>query len=157
MPKYSVAAAAFTSPITTADTAILVRADGAGDEAEIVELLMTGSGTTTAADTQHRAAAYFNDGVSTGTAGSNPTPEAFQQTAQAARCLAGIAYTAEPTAINTVALVQFGFNQRGGMRWAVPRGEGIRIHNADTEDAIVWTVVSSAAGVVDAMVHFWEP
>lgn len=157
MPKYSVDATGFTTPTGTADTAVLVRADGAGDDAEIVELLMSGSGVTAAADTQHRAACYFNDGTTTGTAGSNPTPELWQQTAQAARCLAGIKYTVEPTAINTVATVLFGFNQRGGLRWAVPRGEGIRIHNADTEDAIVWTVVSSAAGAIDAHVHWWEP
>lgn len=157
MPKYSVDFTAFTTPTGTADTAASVRADGAGDEAEIVELLMTGSGTTAAADTQHRAAAYFWDGTTTGTAGSSPTPELFQQTAQAARCAAAIEYTAEPTNINTVALVLFGFNQRGGMRWAVPRGEGIRIHNADTEDGIVWTVVSAAAGAVDGHIHWWEP
>lgn len=156
MPKYGVSAAAFTSPITTADTAILVHANAAGEQAEVVELIMTGSGTTAAADTQHRAAAYFHDGSTAGTAGSNPTPEKFADGSVAAACLAGIAYTAEPTNINTVALLQFGFNQRGGMRWAVPQGEGIKCMNSFTEKGLVWTVVSSAAGVVDANMHWWE-
>lgn len=156
MPKYGVNAGDFTTPTTTADTAILVHANAAGERAEIVELIMTGSGITAAADTQHTAASYFNDGTTAGTAGSNPTPEKFSDGTPAAGCLAGIKYTAEPTNINTVAHVQFGFNQRGGMRWAVPQGEGIFIQNLATEKAICWTVVSQAAGKVDAAVHWWE-
>jgi hypothetical protein len=49
-----------------------------------------------------------------------------------------------------------GFNQRGGNRWGVPQGEGIKINNAFTEKALGWRVISSAAGKVDANVHFWE-
>lgn len=156
MPKYGVGADDFTTPTGTADTAILVHANAAGERAEIVELIMTGSGVTAAADTQHRAACYFGDGTTAGTAGSNPTPEKFSDGTQAAACLAGIKYTAEPTNINAVAHVSFGFNQRGGMRWAVPQGEGIFIQNLATEKAVLWTVVSQAAGKVDAHVHWWE-
>lgn len=156
MPKFAVNANNFTTPTGTADTAVLVHANAAGERAEIVELIMTGSGTTAAADTQHRAACFFADGTTAGTAGSNPTPEKFSDGSVAANCLAGIAYTAEPTNINTVSHVSFGFNQRGGMRWAVPQGEGIFIQNLATEKAIVWTVVSQAAGAVDAQVHWWE-
>jgi hypothetical protein len=156
MPKYGVSAAAFTTPTGTADTAILVHANAAGEQCEIVELIMTGSGSTGAADTQHRAAAYYHDGTTAGTAGSNPTPEKFADGSAAAACLAGIAYTAEPTNINTVAILQFGFNQRGGMRYAVPQGEGIKCMNSFTEKGVVWTVVSSVSGSIDANMHWWE-
>lgn len=156
MPKYAVIADDFTTPTGTADTAILVHANAAGERAEIVELIMTGSGVTAAADTQHRATAQFGDGTTAGTAGSNPTPEKFSDGTQPASCLAGIKYTAEPTNINSVPHVAFGFNQRGGMRWAVPQGEGIFIQNLATEKALLWLVVSSAAGKVDANVHWWE-
>ena len=86
----------------------------------------------------------------------SPATGPCRHSSVAAACLAGIAYTAEPTNINTVALLQFGFNQRGGMRWAVPQGEGIKCMNSFTEKGLVWTVVSSAAGVVDANMHWWE-
>jgi hypothetical protein len=69
---------------------------------------------------------------------------------------ADIDYTAEPTNINTVALVSAGFNSRGGFFWAVPQGEGIRIQGGLTEDGLVWTVDSQAAAATDAHVHWWE-
>ena len=126
MPKFGVDAVAFTSPITTADTAISITM-GAAARAEVVELIMTGSGTTAAADTQHRASSRFCDFSTAGTPGASPTPELFDSGVAAAAAAADTAYTAEPTNINTVSHVAFGFNQRGGMRWAVPRGEGINV------------------------------
>ena len=154
MPKFGVDAVAFTSPITTADTAISITM-GAAARAEVVELIMTGSGTTAAADTQHRASSRFCDFTTAGTPGASPTPELFDS-GVAAAAAADTAYTAEPTNINTVSHVAFGFNQRGGMRWAVPRGEGINVQGGLTEDGLVFTVVSSAAGVVDSCMQWWE-
>lgn len=158
MPKYGISAPDFTTS-TSVTTALYLHANAAGERAEIVELTMTGSGTTAAADTQHRAIALPSTGGTAGTAGSNPTPTLFAGSggSVAANCLAGAAYTAEPATYSTnTALVQFGFNQRGGMRWAVPQGEGVPINNAFTEKALGWRVISSAAGKVDANIHFWE-
>jgi len=155
MNKYGVDAPDFTSPTTTADTVISIEA-AASEMAEIVELIMTGSGTTTAADTQHHAAGKFCDFTTAGTSGSTPTPEPMGNTGTATMA-AAIAYTAEPTNINTVAPISFGFNQRGGMRWAVPKGEGTWVLGGATEDGFCWTVVSVAAGKVDAAIHWWEP
>lgn len=155
MAKFSVDAADFTSPITTADTAISITM-GAAARAEVVELCMTGSGTTAAADTQHRASSRFCDFTTAGTPGSSPTAEIWDTGAPAADAAVDIAYTAEPTNINSVSHVMFGFNQRGGMRWAVPRGEGINVQGGLTEDGLVFTVVSSAAGKVDANMVWWE-
>ena len=155
MPKFGVDTADFTSPITTADTAISITM-GAAARAEVVELTMTGSGTTAAADTQHRASSRFCDFTTAGTPGASPTPELFDSGVAAAAAAADTAYTAEPTNINTVSHVAFGFNQRGGMRWAVPKGEGVSVQGGLTEDGLIFMVVSSAAGKVDAYMHWWE-
>jgi hypothetical protein len=155
MGKYSLHSDNFTTPTGTADTAISIEM-GASERAEIVELIMTGAGATAAADTQHSAAGYYCDFTGAGTAGSSPTPEVLTQGGPAAGAAGDIEYTVEPTNINTVAAVFFGFNQRGGMRWAVPRGEGVRVQGGLTEDGFCWTVVSQAAGAVDSMMHWWE-
>lgn len=158
MPKYGMSAVDMTTA-TSVLTALYLHANAAGERAEIVELIMTGSGTTAAADTQHRATALASTAGASGTAGSTPVPSPFggSGSSVAALCLAGAAYSAEPTTYSTAtALVAFGFNQRGGMRWAVPQGEGVCINNAFTEKALGWRVISSAAGKIDADMHFWE-
>lgn len=155
MGKYSVDARNFLTPTTPADTAISITM-GAAERAEIVELIMTGAGETAAADTQHTALGVFCDFSTAGTPGSSPTPELLTQGTAVAGAEADTAYTAEPTNLNTVAAVTFGFNQRGGMRWAVPRGEGVVSQGGLTEDGFCWQVVSIAAGRVDAMMHWWE-
>ena len=153
MAKYALSTISFASPTTTADTAISIECDSA--PAEVVELIMTGSGTDAAADTQHTADARYCDFASTGTATST-TPEPMASHVAAAAANGDIVYTAEATNINAVGVVTFGFNQRGGMRWAVPRGDGVVVVNALTEDGLVWTVVAQAAGAVDATMQWWE-
>lgn len=157
MPKYGVTAGDFTTS-TSSLTVLYVHANAAGEKAEIVELIMTGSGITAPADTQHRATALHSSAATAGTAGSNPTPALWAGSGSqvAANCLAGAAYSAEPTTYSSNVLVMISFNQRGGNRWGVPQGEGIPINNAFTEKAVGWRVISSAAGKVDANVHFWE-
>lgn len=157
MAKYGAHVANFTSPITTADTAIAVSPDATGERAEVVYLSMTGSGTATAADRQHRANLVMSTnglGTSVSTA---VTPEQFNQASRAATALCCTAFTTEPAVLGAVALVSFGFNQRGGMPWGVPQGEGIVIDNNQTERSVAWTVVSDAAGAIDANMHWWEP
>ena len=156
MGKYGVDFSNFTTPTTTPDTALAIVA-ATGEESEIIELLMTGSGVAAAADRQHTAGVQFYDGTTAGTAGSSPTPELFDQRSNAADMTASIEFTAEPTNINAVKILAFGFNQRGGMRWAVPRGEGIKVRGDDTEDNLSFNVVSDAAGAVDGCCHFHEP
>ena len=155
MGKYAVSSDNFTSPTGTPDTAISIEV-GASESAEIVEMIMTGSGTAAPADISHRAQGFFCDFSTAGTPGSSPTPELMRQGSRIAGAAAAIEYTAEPTAINTVSPVSFGFNQRGGMRWAVPRGEGARCQGGLTEDGFLWTVVSNAAGAVDSNIQWWE-
>jgi hypothetical protein len=71
--------------------------------------------------------------------------------------LAVVEFSAEPTTVGSVYPVLFGFNQRSGLRWAVPRGEGVVFRNADTQIGMVWQVLSDAAGAVDSHAHWWEP
>lgn len=154
MPKYGITTNDFTTS-TTILTALGMFANATGEQAEIVELIMTGSGSTAAADTQHRATAntctFGATGVST-----SLTPEPFLDGSLAANLTCGAAYGTEPTAYSSQPVMVFGFNQRGGMRWAVPQGEGIRVNNAFTEKGVGWRVASSAAGKIDATAHFWE-
>ena len=88
---------------------------------------------------------------------TDTTPTKFDEASAAATLLATILYTAQPTVIDTVHDVMFGFNQRGGMRWAVPKGDGIFVNGDETKLAYIWQVISSAAGKVDANMHWWEP
>ena len=157
MSKFGAHVANFTTPITTADTAIAVTANATGERGEVVYLSMTGSGTATAADRQHRALLFSNTddlGTSVSTA---VTPEQFDQASRAALFVCCTAFTTEPATLGTVALVAFGFNQRGGMPWGVPQGEGIKVDANQTESGVAWAVVSDAAGAIDANMHWWEP
>ena len=155
MGKYGIHALDHTTANGTIYPAIgLVAA--AGERGEVVELSMYGSGTTAPADRQHTATAAKMDGTGAGTK-TDTTPEKFEEASAAATLLSSILYTAVPTNVNVVYPIAFGFNQRGGMRWAVPRGEGMFINGDETELAIAWQVESDAAGKVDANAHWWEP
>lgn len=156
MPKYAVSLSSASGSTSAKKTMIGLDANATGENFEVVEAIMTGSGGATAADNQHVAGGYACSFAGTGTS-TGITPEPFYQQAPASSILAGVNYSAEPTSYSAVAHILFGFNQRGGMRWAVPQGEGIRFHNAVEESGFGWTVLGgSAAGVVDATVHYWE-
>lgn len=155
MGKYGVFFNAFATT-TSAKTAVGLNANGAGEEGECIELLMTGSGSAAAADRQHRAQCAKCTFATAGT-GTSTTPEPFNENAPAARVAASIEYSAEPTVVGSVFPILYGFNQRGGMRWAVPQGEGIRFNNDRTNKGLVFQVLSDAAGEVDGHGHWWEP
>ena len=156
MPKYSLAYDLYT---TTTSLRSVVGAYMLTDntrQAQIVEVIMTGSGATTPADTAHRCSlvgyTFGATGVST-----TSTPIPWNPSASAAAGNYGTNYSTEPTTISAMRAVTFGFNQRGGMRWAVPQGEGYNTANAGaTEKGVTVTVISSAAGVVDGSMHFWQ-
>ena len=158
MGKYGVTFDNFSTAAGNAyKTAVSLLADGTGETCEIIELIMTGAGIAAAADRQHTARVVKADPTGNGT-GTAFTPEPFDEISNAARIAATVEFSAEPAAVlGTVYPLLWGFNQRGGMRWAVPRGEGLVIHNANTENAVFFGVLSDAAGAVDGAVHFWEP
>lgn len=154
MGKFAMSVSGFTTS-TGLTTAMGVGSNTSGQAAEIVEVVMTGSGGDTAVDTQHR----FNGTVMTlATTGvsTTATPEPFHQNARASQMLAGTVFTTEPTVYSSQPTLVFGFNQRGGMRWAVPQGEGIYIVGGKDDDGFGARIISVAAGKADGHMHFWE-
>ena len=142
--------ATLTSPKTAA------KIIGASAKAfECVEINMFGGGQTAAADTQHEAQVGFLSNGGTGTVGSSPTPEPMEQGSNASDLTAGVNYSAEPTTYGTV-IPLFTFNQRGGMRWAVPRTEGFKTNGAATNLSFGTRVDSQVAGVVSGNLMWWE-
>ena len=153
--KYGMYADNFASA-TTAKTAALVWPDGAAETVEFVELTMTGTGQAAVADTPHTARFVRCSAGSVGTAGAAQTPEPFEGT-RASLSSCSIEYSNEPTTKATVYPVHFGFNSRGGLRWSVPKGEGVVCRGSDTNIKGIWEVIAQAAGAIDANVHFYEP
>lgn len=156
MAKYGVSFGGFATTTSILTALKLVTATKV--PVEIVELAMYGSGTVAPADIQHEAtlAAVSAAGAGTGTA-SPPTPEPFGPNKQAAASSSILwKMTAEPTTYATVFPVLFSFNQRGGMRWAVPRGEGVGSIFENTQMHEGFRIRSSAVGTVDGHMHWWE-
>ena len=154
MPKFGAFFNAFATT-TTAKTALALHANGTGEWFELIELLMSGDGSVTAADRQHRAQLAKCTFGAAGT-GTTITAEPFDDFAAAGRVLAVGEYSAEPTTVGTVFPILWGFNQRGGMRWAVPQGEGVKVYNPNTNKGVVFQVLSDAAGAVDGHGNWWE-
>jgi hypothetical protein len=152
--KFAISVAAFTTS-TSLTTAMGVGPNAAGETGEVVEVVMTGSGTTTAADTQHRCNGSYLTLATTGVS-TTATPEPFHQGARASQFLAGHTYTTEPTSYSAQPSILFGFNQRGGMRWAVPQGEGLVMIGGFDDEGVGIRTISAAAGAVDGHLHFWE-
>ncbi len=154
MGKYSCFFTAFTTA-TTAKSAIGLHANGAGEWFELLEVMMTGSGTAATSDAQHRATVAKCTFATAGT-GTVVTAEPLDDFANASRILATRSFSAEPTTVGATPAVVFGFNQRGGMRWAQLRGDGITMYNANTNKGVVVQVQSNTAGEVDGHAHWYE-
>lgn len=156
MGKYAVNFLDHTTSTSATTAAALIFA--AGEMGEVVEFVMTGSGTTTAADTQHTALGAFFDNTCTGTYTAR-TAQPLNPIMNASKATSRVNYSSEPLAFDANEYVlTFGFNQRGGMRWAVPLGEGIVIHgDTAADDAFAAQVDSVAAGKVDGMLQWNEP
>lgn len=155
MPKFGVSAGSFAT--TTSVLTVLKLVSVTKFPAQIVELHGYGAGIVAPADIQHQmtASAVSAAGAGTGTA-SPPTPEPMGQNKTAAASTILWKMTVEPTTYATVFPVLISFNQRGGMRWAVPQGEGFGNTFEQTNMHIGWRVQSSAVGTIDAAMQFWE-
>jgi hypothetical protein len=155
MPKYAISFANQTSSTSNKSILGAYMLTTATCFGEIVECIVTGSGSAAAADIQSRAQLV---GVTFGATGVSTTitPVAFANGVTAAVGNYGSNYSTEPTTTSAVVPVVFGFNQRGGMRWAVPQGEGYKMHaDGGTERGATIQTLASAAGNLDASMHFW--
>lgn len=153
MARFSLTFPAFATT-TSSKTLFTIHADAAGEEAEIQELIVTGSGSTTPADTGHRATIQRLDATGAGTSTAQ-TPGKLDARSGAATLVGAVNYSAEPTAYLLTEILTLGFNQRGGMRWAVPKGQGILVSNAVGGVKGGVKLISSAAGAVDGSL-IWE-
>ncbi len=155
MPKYAITFNAQTTATSLKSILGAYMVTSVAAQAEIVECIWTGGGDAAAADIQHRGSLNSFTFGATG-ASTSIVPIPFSNSAAAASGNYGTNYTIEPTTINAVYALVVGFNQRGGMRWAVPQGEGFKISNPLTEKGATMGTKSSAAGTVDATLHFWQ-
>jgi hypothetical protein len=155
MAKYGVSFGAFTTSTSILTALKLVTI--AAKPYEVVEAGMYGAGSVAPADIQHECTGAFVSaaGAGTGTA-SPPTPEPMAKSSAAASCSILWKMSAEPTTYATVFPVLFSFNQRGGMRWAVPQGEGLANQFENSQMHFGLRVRSNAAGSVDGMINWWE-
>jgi hypothetical protein len=155
MAKYGVSFGAFAT--TTSILTALKFVSATKFPFEVVELGMYGSGSVAPADIQHEATAAFVSaaGAGTGTA-SPPLGEPMSKSSPAASTTILWKMSVEPTTYATVFPVLFSFNQRGGMRWAVPQGEGLADTFEQTQMHLGFRVRSSAVGTVDGMGNWWE-
>lgn len=154
MAKFWIGFSEFTTSTTPLTAMKLI---GASAKAfEICEVGCYGGGQTAAADTQHEIQMGCLSNAGAGTPGTSPTPEKVEQYGTASGLTAGTAYTAEPTTYTTNVFPLFTFNQRAGMRWAVPRGDGMRASGADTYLSAGVRVDSSAAGKISGNMFWWE-
>lgn len=153
MPKFAIGAP--NDDTTTGQTTSLTaHANATGEQGECIEAIATGS-EAAAADRQHTAGLLGSDGAGQGT-GTAETPEPFNSNsaASAMACLSDCG--TEPTVMAVNDWVTYGFNQRGGMRWAVPRGEGAFFGHDFAEDTLNLRIISDAAGNINTNIHWWE-
>lgn len=161
MAKYGVTFVNQTTSASSPGKSIAGGAPGATltRQCEIVEVIATGSGVVAPADLQHSLAALYNTQGAPGTSTAY-TPSPFSaNAANAAKTVWGVNFSAEPTTqdARTLSPLTYGFNQRGGMRWAVPQGEGIMLVGTAAKNGISFPILSSSAGACDCTVMFWEP
>lgn len=154
MGKFAISVSGFTTS-TTVTTSLATAPNAAGETGEVVEAVMTGSGGHAAVDVQHRCQVTFCTFGATGVS-TTVTPEPFHQGTRASQFIAGATFTTEPSSYSGQPSINFGFNQRGGMRWAVPQGEGLILIGGFDDEGVGLRVLSSGAGNVDGHMHFWE-
>jgi len=138
----------------TTSVGISVGEGTAGKIAEITEIITTGAGNVAPADRMHRCYGGYSD--TTAGSGTTPTITAWGQPQTASALTAIVAASVALTVLDTAYPIIYGFNQRGGMRFSVPQGEGLTIAGGATKNRFVTQIISDAAGNVDQMMAWWE-
>ena len=154
MPKFGAHASNFVTT-TGVKTALMAWALS-NRRAEIIELLMTGSGLAAVADTPHQATAAFASTTLVGV-GTTITAEKMdgQGAAAIGTCITS-AFSSEPTTYASVFSVAFGFNTRGGNKFSVPQGEGLKVDSGASNNRLGWRAQGQAPGAIDAQLQGWE-
>jgi hypothetical protein len=154
MSRFECGYSNFTTSTAAKTAAKLIGA--AAKSWEIYESGMYGSGLAAPADIQHQCIMAFSTNGGAGSGGTSPTPEPIIQNETVSALTTTVTYTSEPTTYTTNQFALFSFNQRGGMRWAVPIGMGFQANGASTQLSMGQLVKSSAAGAIDGVLQWAE-
>jgi hypothetical protein len=142
----------FPTSSTTVRTALKL-AGQSGRQFEVNWIFMGGGAATNPQDFMYQCQVGWISNATIGTPGSVTTPIKLDYTAQAATNSCGIAYTAEPTAYDSYVVPLFSHNQRGGMIFQVPPGDGF-ISDPASAYGFGVRVLSNTPGNIDASMKF---
>ena len=123
--------------------------------AEIIEMVVTGAGLSAVADTPHQASGAYASTTLVGV-GTTTTPEKFAQGSAVANSCTTTNFTQEPTTYGAVFPVMWGFNTRGGNKFSVPQGEGVKVDSGATQNRFGLRARGQQAGSVDMEMQFVE-
>ena len=127
----------------------------AGKQYEITEVIGNGAGQANPADIQHEIWASFCNTAGAGTS-TIYVPKKKDSASGVSVHSASVEFTAEPTTYATSNDTLFSFNQRGGMRYAVPEGYGFKNQGGAANFCFGMRVLSSSAGFIDGSIHWIE-
>lgn len=144
------------SPTSTTAKTFMKIAGQSGKNFEVVYIYMGLAGASGPGDFQHQVNVGWINNATIGTPGSVTAPIRMSYAGPTSVLSVGVAYTAEPTAYDAFIPPLMGFNQRGGVQFSVPRGEGFITDPASAMGFGV-RVLSNTPGNVDGAIMFWEP
>jgi len=156
MPKFGVPI--LNMAVTTTLKGAIALTTVAGARAEIIESMSFGAGTSAPADVQIALIHSFSDGGGLA-AGTATVPEKFDQNSALSiftTTLVDTELSSEPTTLTTLPCLTYAHNQRGGFRWAVPRGEGFILSFDHTFEDFVMQTDADANGNINPSIHWWE-
>ena len=137
---------------TTVKTAMKI-AGLSGRQFEVNWVFMGGAAPVAPGDFQCQVQAGWISNAGIGTPGSVTVPIKLDYTAAAAAHSCGIAYTAEPTAYDSYVAPFFSFNQRGGMVWQMPEGDGF-ISDPASAYGLGFRTIANTSAALDASAQF---
>ena len=152
MPNYHFGLSNYPTSSTTVKTALKI-AGLSGRQFEVNWLFMGGAAAVAPGDFQCQVQAGWISNATIGTPGSVTVPIKLDYTGGVATHSCGIAYTAEPTAYDAYVVPFFSFNQRGGMVWQMPEGDGF-ISDPASAYGLGFRTIANTSAALDASVQF---
>ena len=140
---------------TTVKTVMKV-AGQSGKAFEVVWIYLGGAATVAPQDFAYQAQVGWVSNATIGTPSSVPVPIELNYSGPTSVLSCGIAYTAEPTTYDAYVVPLFGHNNRGGMLFQVPRGEGF-ITGAASAMGLGVRTICNTSGNMDGSLMYHEP
>lgn len=140
---------------TTVKTIMKV-AGQSGKNFEVTWIHVAGAANVAPQDFAYEAQVGWVSNATIGTPSSVPVPIKMMYGGPTSVLSCGIGYTAEPTAYDSYVVPLFAHNNRGGMLFQVPRGEGFMTDPASAMGLGVRTICNTS-GNLDASLMYHEP